>query len=145
MTTKLATPIRREIVINGEPHTVVISGAGIVLTKKRARSGIEISWARLLMPPAKEVFHDDIVEILHAMRIGDHARPYSAHEVVHREILPALRARLCEHCGEPKFGPGLLLRDGTICDKGSHSKPSGASDRPPGPPNPPPMPFKQFA
>lgn len=47
MTTKLDTPIRREITINGELHTVVISGAGIILTKKRARAGIEVSWAKL--------------------------------------------------------------------------------------------------
>lgn len=44
MTTKLLRPIRREIVIDGEPFTVVISPQGIRLTKKRFRTGRGVSW-----------------------------------------------------------------------------------------------------
>jgi len=36
--------------------------------------------------------HDDLREIMAALGIPDHARPYSAHEVVQREVLPAIRA-----------------------------------------------------
>jgi hypothetical protein len=35
--------------------------------------------------------HDDIRAIMLALDISDHARPYSTHAVVHREILPAIR------------------------------------------------------
>lgn len=47
MTVKLDKPIRREIVINGETHTVVISSAGVIITKKRARAGVEYGWKSL--------------------------------------------------------------------------------------------------
>lgn len=42
-------------------------------------------------------FHADVTELLHSLDLGDHARPISCHEVVQREILPAierLRAEL---------------------------------------------------
>lgn len=39
----------------------------------------------------REAIHADIVEILDALGLGDHARPYSTHEVVQREILPRIR------------------------------------------------------
>jgi hypothetical protein len=48
MTTKLDKPIKREVAINGEPHTVTISSAGIVITKKRFRRGPEFSWKQLV-------------------------------------------------------------------------------------------------
>ena len=41
---------------------------------------------------AMDTAHQDIVDILNALGIGDHARPYSTHEVVQREILPAIRS-----------------------------------------------------
>lgn len=44
MTTKLSRPVRREITIEGEPFTVVISPQGVWLTKKRFRSGRGVSW-----------------------------------------------------------------------------------------------------
>lgn len=44
MATKLERTIRREILIDGEPYTVAISPDGLRLTKKRFRSGVEMSW-----------------------------------------------------------------------------------------------------
>jgi hypothetical protein len=44
MATKLERTIRREIIIDGEPYTVSISPDGLRLTKKRFRSGVEMSW-----------------------------------------------------------------------------------------------------
>lgn len=49
MTTKLNGLIRREIEIDGQSYTVVVSDAGVILTKKRFRSGAEITWRELLM------------------------------------------------------------------------------------------------
>jgi hypothetical protein len=37
-----------------------------------------------------DVIHEDVRQILVALGLGDHARPYSAHEVVQREILPRI-------------------------------------------------------
>lgn len=54
MTTKLDAPIRREVVINGEPHTVVISSAGVIITKKRARAGYEYTWRSLADPTLRD-------------------------------------------------------------------------------------------
>lgn len=48
MTTKIEKPIRREVEINGEPYTVVISTQGIRLTRKRFRSGKTVSWKAIL-------------------------------------------------------------------------------------------------
>jgi hypothetical protein len=47
MTLKLTTPLRREIEIDGEPFTVVVSADGIRLTRKRFRSGRALSWRAL--------------------------------------------------------------------------------------------------
>ncbi len=47
MTLKLTTPLRREIHIDGEPFTIVVSADGIRLTRKRFRSGRAISWRAL--------------------------------------------------------------------------------------------------
>lgn len=44
MATKLDRTIRREITIDGEPYTVAISPDGLRLTRKRFRSGVEMSW-----------------------------------------------------------------------------------------------------
>lgn len=38
----------------------------------------------------QKAVHDDLQEILLALGIGDHARPYSGHELVQRDILPAI-------------------------------------------------------
>ncbi len=47
MATKLTHPIRREIVIDDESFTVVISPGGLRLSRKRFRSGREVSWEAL--------------------------------------------------------------------------------------------------
>jgi hypothetical protein len=44
MATKLEKPIRREIEIDGEPYTVIMSPDGLRVTKKRFRSGVALSW-----------------------------------------------------------------------------------------------------
>ena len=48
MTTKIDKPIRREIEINGEAYTVVITPQGVRLTRKRFRSGRVVSWKAIL-------------------------------------------------------------------------------------------------
>lgn len=47
MATKLQKEIRREIEIDGEPFTVTISPSGVKLTRKRFRSGRELTWRAL--------------------------------------------------------------------------------------------------
>ncbi|MDE3214880.1 MAG: hypothetical protein KGO03_00705, partial [Gemmatimonadota bacterium] len=47
MATKLTHAIRREIIINEEPFTVVISPDGLRLSRKRFRSGRQLSWEAL--------------------------------------------------------------------------------------------------
>lgn len=37
-----------------------------------------------------DTVHTDLVAIMSALGIGDHARPYSSHEVIHREVIPAI-------------------------------------------------------
>jgi hypothetical protein len=44
MTIKLTTPLRREIEIDGEPFTLVLSPEGIRLTRTRFRAGRTVSW-----------------------------------------------------------------------------------------------------
>ena len=44
MPTKLEKTLKREIVINGEPHIATISPGGVKVTKKGFRKGIEITW-----------------------------------------------------------------------------------------------------
>lgn len=44
MTTRLTTPLRREIEIDGEPFTVTITPDGVRLTRKRFRTGRAMSW-----------------------------------------------------------------------------------------------------
>jgi hypothetical protein len=47
MATKLTHAIRREIVIDEEPFTVVISPSGLRLSRKRFRSGRQVTWQTL--------------------------------------------------------------------------------------------------
>lgn len=47
MATKLTKPLRREVDINGEPHTLVVSDAGLILTKKRLRNGVQLTWKQI--------------------------------------------------------------------------------------------------
>ncbi len=44
MSTKLEKTLKREIVINGEPHIATISPEGVKVTKKGFRKGNEITW-----------------------------------------------------------------------------------------------------
>jgi hypothetical protein len=47
MTTKLTSPLRREIEIDGEPFTLLLTPDGIRLTRKRFRGGRSLSWRSL--------------------------------------------------------------------------------------------------
>jgi len=47
MATKLTHEIRREIDIDGESYTVVISPDGLRLSRKRFRSGRRLNWRAL--------------------------------------------------------------------------------------------------
>jgi hypothetical protein len=47
MPTKLEKTIHREVAIDGELFTVIISPQGIRLAKKRFRSGVVLSWKSL--------------------------------------------------------------------------------------------------
>lgn len=44
MTTKLTEALRREIDIDGEAYTIVITPDGVRLTRKRFREGTYLSW-----------------------------------------------------------------------------------------------------
>jgi len=44
MTTKLEKPLKREIDIAGEAYTLVIAPAGLKLTSKGKRKGVELAW-----------------------------------------------------------------------------------------------------
>jgi ABC-type antimicrobial peptide transport system ATPase subunit len=51
------------------------------------------------------VMQDDLAAVLRALGLGDHARPVSPHEVMRREVLPAierlqLTCRCCSRCPE---------------------------------------------
>ena len=47
MTTKLTEPLRREIEIDGEPYTVLLTPLGIRLSRKRFREGKLLTWRAL--------------------------------------------------------------------------------------------------
>lgn len=53
MPTKLEKTLKREIVINGEPHIATISPEGVKVTKKGFRKGSEITWAAIASGDAK--------------------------------------------------------------------------------------------
>ncbi|MEP6732684.1 MAG: hypothetical protein ABJE10_18715 [bacterium] len=44
MTTKLTEPLRREIEIDGEPYTVLLTPRGLRLSRKRFRQGRQMAW-----------------------------------------------------------------------------------------------------
>ena len=49
MTTKIRKPFRREVHVAGEPHTVVVDGNGVRVSRKHAkRRGATITWGELL-------------------------------------------------------------------------------------------------
>ena len=45
--TRLDKPLKRELQIKGAPHVLTIDPAGLRLTKKGRRKGIEIAWKDL--------------------------------------------------------------------------------------------------
>lgn len=47
MTIRLTAPLRREVDIDGEPFTVVVSPEGVRLTRKRFRDGVALSWCAI--------------------------------------------------------------------------------------------------
>jgi hypothetical protein len=44
MTTRLESPLKREILIKGEPYRLTISPLGLHLARKGRRKGYELSW-----------------------------------------------------------------------------------------------------
>ena len=48
MTTKLATPLKREIIIKGEPYIVTITPEGLKVVPKGRRKGYELEWRALV-------------------------------------------------------------------------------------------------
>jgi hypothetical protein len=53
MATKLDKPIKRELEVDGEPYTVVISPEGVKITPKGRRKGHELSWQAILSGDAE--------------------------------------------------------------------------------------------
>lgn len=47
MTTKLTEPLRREIEIDGESYTILLTPLGIRLSRKRFRQGRLLTWQAL--------------------------------------------------------------------------------------------------
>ncbi|HZR67601.1 MAG TPA: hypothetical protein VFB01_00965 [Burkholderiales bacterium] len=48
MTTPLDKPLKREVDIGGAKYTLTLTPAGLKLTPKGARKGIEVSWQSLV-------------------------------------------------------------------------------------------------
>jgi len=48
MTTVLDKSLKREVLIDGKPHTVTLTPQGLKLTEKGRRNGIELSWVDLV-------------------------------------------------------------------------------------------------
>lgn len=44
MTTRLESPLKRELIIKGEPYRLTISPLGLHLARKGRRKGYELSW-----------------------------------------------------------------------------------------------------
>jgi hypothetical protein len=71
MTTKLTSPFKRELDVNGEKYTLTVSPEGFKLVLKGKRKGIEIGWAQLVSGDAA------LATALNAS-IGQGRRSYSA-------------------------------------------------------------------
>ena len=48
MTTRLDSPLKREITVGGAPYTLTISPEGLKLVPKGRRKGYELSWQALV-------------------------------------------------------------------------------------------------
>jgi hypothetical protein len=57
--------------------------------------------------PVSEQMSDDLAAILRALGVGDHARPYSPHEVVHRDVLPAIELLNAAHATAMQIAESL--------------------------------------
>ena len=48
MTTKLTSPFKRELDVNGEKYTLTLAPEGFKLVAKGRRKGVELAWASIL-------------------------------------------------------------------------------------------------
>ena len=48
MATMLDKELRRQVLINDKPHTLLLTPQGLKLTEKGRRNGIELSWVDLV-------------------------------------------------------------------------------------------------
>ena len=48
MTTKLNSPFKRELEVNGEKYTLTVMPEGFRLVLKGKRKGVELSWASII-------------------------------------------------------------------------------------------------
>jgi hypothetical protein len=48
MSVALDKPIKREVRINGEPHTLTLDADGVTIVRKGARKGFTVTWASLV-------------------------------------------------------------------------------------------------
>lgn len=48
MTTKLEGPLKRELLIEQQPYTLVVSPTGLTLAPKGRRKGLDLRWADLV-------------------------------------------------------------------------------------------------
>jgi hypothetical protein len=53
MATKLEKPLKREVIIDGRPHTVTISPDGIKVVEKGKRKGHELAWSAIVSGDAQ--------------------------------------------------------------------------------------------
>ena len=48
MTTRLESPLKREITVAGKPYTLTIAPDGLKLVRKGRRKGYELAWSALV-------------------------------------------------------------------------------------------------
>jgi hypothetical protein len=48
VTTKLEKPLKREVVVGGEPYVVTLAPDGFKLARKGHRKGVELGWEALV-------------------------------------------------------------------------------------------------
>ena len=65
MATKLEKALKREVIIDGRPHTVTISPDGIKVVEKGKRKGHELAWSAIVSGEAQ--LADDLRISLDAM------------------------------------------------------------------------------
>ena len=61
MTTKLTEPLRREVEIDGEAYTVLVTSKGVRISRKRFRHGRAITWRALWDSGELEQQDDDTI------------------------------------------------------------------------------------